>query len=79
MGAIAKLVTIPSYTKIPAGSITRGMPDALRFRLITDEEREYMQMVWAANSRLRMDYLELREKAEAIRQSAEEKAESKNP
>ena len=79
MGAIAKLVTIPSFTKIPAGSITRGMPGALRFRLITDEEREYMQMVWTANSRLRMDYLELREKAEAIRQSAEEKADSKNP
>ena len=79
MGAIAKLVTIPSFTKIPAGSIIRGKPDASRLRLITDTEREYMEMVWAANSRLRMDYRELREKAEAIRQSVEEKVESKNP
>lgn len=79
MGAITKLVTIPSFTKIPAGSIIRGNPDALSLRLVTDTEREYMQMVWAANSRLRMDYLELREKAEAIRQSAGEKTDSKNP
>jgi carbonic anhydrase/acetyltransferase-like protein (isoleucine patch superfamily) len=79
MGAIVELVTIPSFTMIPAGSIIRGMPDALSLRLVTDTEREYMQMVWAANSRLRMDYRELREKAEAIRQSAEEKADSKNP
>jgi carbonic anhydrase/acetyltransferase-like protein (isoleucine patch superfamily) len=79
MGAIVELVTIPSFTMIPAGSIIRGMPDALSLRLVTDTEREYMQMVWAANSRLRMDYRELREKAEAIRQSAGEKADSKNP
>jgi carbonic anhydrase/acetyltransferase-like protein (isoleucine patch superfamily) len=78
MGAIAKLVTIPCFTKVPAGSIIRGKPDTMNLRLVTDTEREYMEMVWAANSRLRMDYLELREKAETIRFSAGEKTDNKN-
>lgn len=73
MGAIAKLVTLPSYTMVHAGSIIRSMSDTLGLRLVTNEEREYMEMVWAANSRLRMDYLELRGKASAIRGSAGKK------
>ncbi|MCF8083349.1 MAG: carbonate dehydratase [Deltaproteobacteria bacterium] len=78
MGAIAKLVTLPSFTRVPAGSIIRERPEVLGLRLITDEEREYMEDVWAANSRLRRDYLELRNKAESIRSIAEEKAGRKN-
>jgi len=77
MGAIAKIVTLPSFTRVPAGSVIRERPEVLGLRLVTEEEREYMEMVWAANSRLRMDYLELRKKAEAIRLSAEEKGEKK--
>ncbi len=73
MGAIAKLVTLPSFTRVPAGSVVRERPDVLGLRLVTETEREYMEMVWAANSRLRMDYLELRKKAEAIRFLAEKK------
>jgi len=79
MGAIAKMVTLPSFTRVPAGSVIRERPEVLGLRLITETERDYMEMVWAANSRLRMDYLELRKKAEAIRSSAEEKGGRKNP
>jgi len=78
MGAIAKMVTLPSFTRVPAGSVIRERPEVLGLRLITETERDYMEMVWAANSRLRMDYLELRKKAEAIRSSAEEKGGRKN-
>lgn len=66
MGAIAKLVTLHSFTRVPAGAVIRDRPEVLALRLITEKEREYMEKVWAANSRLRTDYLELREKAEAI-------------
>jgi len=71
MGAIAKLVTLPAFTRVPAGSVIRDRPEVLALRLVTDTEREYMDRVMAANSRLRMDYLELRKKAELIRSNAE--------
>ncbi len=77
MGAIAKMVTLPSFIRVPAGSVIRERPDVLGLRLVTETERDYMEMVWAANSRLRMDYLELRKKAEAIRMSAEGRARKK--
>jgi carbonic anhydrase len=77
MGAICKLVTLPSFTRVPAGSVIRERPEVLSLRLVSEEEREYMESVWAANSRLRMDYLELRKKAETIRSSAEEKGDRK--
>ena len=77
MGAIAKLVTVPAFTRIPAGSVIRDRPEVMALRLITDAERKYMEEVWAANSRLRMDYLELRNKVESIRSTAEEKARKK--
>ncbi|MDZ7695803.1 MAG: carbonate dehydratase [Deltaproteobacteria bacterium] len=73
MGAIAKLVTLPAFTRVPAGSVIRERPEVLGLRLVTDAEREYMKEVWAANSRLRMDYLELRNKAESIRSLTAEK------
>lgn len=76
IGAIAKLVTLPSFTRVPAGSVIRERPEVLGLRLVTDAERTYMDEVLAANSRLRMDYLELRNKVESIRSSTAEKAEN---
>ena len=74
IGAIAKLVSLHSFTRVPAGAVIRDRPEVLALRLITEKEREYMEEVWAANSRLRMDYLELRDKAESIRSTARKKS-----
>jgi carbonic anhydrase len=74
MGAIAKLVTLHSFTRVPAGAVIRDRPEVMALRLVTDKEREYMEEVWAANSSLRMDYLELRDKAESIRSTAKKKS-----
>jgi carbonic anhydrase len=74
IGAIAKLVTLQSFTRVPAGAVIRDRPEVLALRLVTDKEREYMEEVWAANSRLRMDYLELRDKVESIRSTAKKKS-----
>jgi carbonic anhydrase/acetyltransferase-like protein (isoleucine patch superfamily) len=74
MGALAKLVTVPAFTKVPAGSVIRERPELLDLRLTTEEERQYMEEVWAANSLLRRDYLELRNKVESIRSTVEERA-----
>lgn len=71
MGATAMLVTLPSFTMVPAGGVIRGYPDALGLRLVTDKEKAYMDQVLRENSRLRQDYLELREKAESIKSSAQ--------
>ena len=73
IGAIAKLVTLHSFTRVPAGAVIRDRPEVMALRLITDKERKYMEEVWAANSRLRMDYLELRNKAESIKATTAEK------
>jgi len=73
IGAIAKLVTLHSFTRVPAGAVIRDRPEVLALRLITDKEREYMEEVWDANSRLRMDYLELRDKVESIRSTTKKK------
>ena len=78
MGAVAKKVTVPAFTRVPAGSVIRERPELMALRLITDTEREYMEGVWAANSRLRKDYQEMWKKAESIRSTAEEKARKKN-
>lgn len=74
IGAIAKLVTLHSFTRVPAGAVIRDRPEVMALRLVTDKEREYMEEVWAANSSLRMDYLELRDKAESIRSTAKKKS-----
>ncbi len=73
IGAIAKLVTLHSFTRVPAGAVIRDRPEVLSLRLITEKERKYMEEVWAANSRLRMDYLKLRDKVESIRSTAKKK------
>ena len=74
MGALVMRTTLPSFTKVPVGKVIRGLPDAMELRLVTDEEKEYMQSVLTANSRLRLDYLELRSKAESIKSSVDGKA-----
>jgi carbonic anhydrase/acetyltransferase-like protein (isoleucine patch superfamily) len=74
IGALVMRTTLPSFTKVPAGKVIRSLPDAMELRLVTDEEKEYMQRVLTANSRLRADYLELRSKAESIKSSVEGKA-----
>jgi hypothetical protein len=58
---------------VPAGAVINDRPEVLALRLITDKERKYMHKVWAANSRLRKDYLELRDKVESIRSTAKKK------
>ena len=73
IGAIAKLVTLHSFTRVPAGAVIRDRPEVLALRLITDKERKDMEEVWAANSRLRTDYLELLNKVESIRSAAKKK------
>lgn len=77
MGALVMRTALPSFTKVPVDKVIRGLPDALELRLVTDEEKEYMQGVLAANSRLRLDYLKLRSKAESIKSSVEGKAAKK--
>ena len=74
IGSIAKLVTLNSFIKVPAGAVVRDRPEVLALRLVTDKERKYMEEVWAANSRLRADYQELRDKAESIRSNSKKKA-----
>jgi len=73
IGSIAKLVTLQSYTRVPAGAVIRDRPEVMALRLVSDKERKYMEDVWAANTRLRSDYLELRGKLESIRSSARKK------
>ena len=73
IGAIAKLVTLQSFTRVPAGSVIRDRPEVLSLRLVSNKERKYMEEVWAANTRLRTDYLELRNKLESIRSAAKNK------
>jgi carbonic anhydrase/acetyltransferase-like protein (isoleucine patch superfamily) len=73
IGAIAKMVTLNSYTRVPAGAVVRDRTEVLALRLVTDREREYMEGVWAANSRLRGDYLELRDKVESYRSASKKK------
>lgn len=60
-------VTLNSFTMVPTGSVILEHAETLGLRLVTDDERRYMEDAWITNSRLRMDYLELREKAEALR------------
>jgi carbonic anhydrase len=72
-GAIVQKVTLHSFTMVPTGAVILERPETLGLRLVTDEERKYMEEAWAANSRLRMDYLELRDKAEAIRSNIKKK------
>ena len=77
MKALVMRATLAAFTMVPAGNVVRGLPDARALRLVTDEEREFMEDVLAANSSLRLDYLEQRRKAESIKSSVEAKASKK--
>ena len=74
IGAVAKLVTLQSFTRIPAGAVIRDRFEVPSLRLVSDKERKYMEEVWAANTRLRMDYLKLRDKVESIRSTSKKKS-----
>ena len=73
IGAIAKLVTLQSFTRVPAGAVVRDRPELLALRLVTDKERKYMEEVLAANSLLRKDYLEMRDNLASIRSTPKKK------
>ncbi len=73
IGSLVMNTNLPSFTLVPVGKVVRGLQDALELRLVTDDEKEYMEGVLAANSRLRLDYLELRSKAESIKQAVRER------
>jgi carbonic anhydrase len=77
MGALVMNTNLPSFTLVPVGKVVRGMQDALELRLVTHDEKEYMEGVLAANSRLRLDYLELRTKAESIKAAIKERFKNK--
>jgi carbonic anhydrase/acetyltransferase-like protein (isoleucine patch superfamily) len=77
MGALVMRATLPSFTMVPEGSVIRERANTLGLRLVTDQEKDYMEGVLAANSRLRLDYLELRSKAESIKSSVEAKVATK--
>jgi carbonic anhydrase/acetyltransferase-like protein (isoleucine patch superfamily) len=72
-GAIVQKVTLHSFTMVPTGAVILERAETLGLRLVTDEERKYMEEAWTANSRLRMDYLELRDKAEALKSNINKK------
>jgi carbonic anhydrase/acetyltransferase-like protein (isoleucine patch superfamily) len=78
IGAIVKLVTLDSFIKVPAGAVIHDLPEVMALRLVTDTEREYMEEVWSANSRLRSDYQELRDKVESLRSTSRKKAQEKD-
>lgn len=73
MGSLVMNTNIQSFSMIPVGKVIRSHSDAIDLRLVTDEEKEYMQGVMLANSSMRRDYIELRRKAESIKSSAEER------
>jgi len=77
MGALVMRSIIPSFSIVPVGKFIRGLPDSVDLRLVTDEEKDYMQGVMTANAALRRDYIELRRKAESIKLSVEEKTAKK--
>jgi carbonic anhydrase len=73
MGTLVMNTNIPSFSMIPVGKVIRSHSDAVDLRMVTDEEKEYMQGVILANSSLRRDFIELRNKAKSIKSSTEEK------
>ena len=65
--------TLESHIKVPAGEVIRGRPDLLGLRLVSQEEQSYMEEIHQASSRLRKDYLELRSKAQSLKEKAQSK------
>jgi carbonic anhydrase/acetyltransferase-like protein (isoleucine patch superfamily) len=70
MGAIIMQATLQSHVKVPEGEVIRGRLDLMGLRHVSHKEQAYMDDVHRANSRLRKDYLELRDKAQSLREKA---------
>ena len=73
IGAIVNLVTLQSFIRVPAGDVVSDRSQLLSLRLINDKEKKYMEEVLTANSRLRADYREMRDKLAHGRTTAEKK------
>jgi carbonic anhydrase/acetyltransferase-like protein (isoleucine patch superfamily) len=67
MGAIIMQATLQSHVKVPQGAVIRGRLDLMGLRHVSHKEQAYMNEVHRASSRLRQDYLELRDKAQSLR------------
>jgi carbonic anhydrase/acetyltransferase-like protein (isoleucine patch superfamily) len=70
MGAIIMQATLQSHVKVPEGAVIRGRLDLMGLLHVSHKEQTYMDEVHRANSRLRKDYLELRGKAQSLRDKA---------
>ena len=71
MGAIIMRATLQSHVRVPAGAVIRGRLDLLGLRHVSQAEQTYMDEMHRASSRLRKDYLELRGKAQSLRDKAQ--------
>jgi carbonic anhydrase/acetyltransferase-like protein (isoleucine patch superfamily) len=71
MGAIIMRATLESHIMVPAGEIIRGRHDLMGLRLVSQDEQSYMDEIHQASSRLRKDYLELRSKAQSLKDKAQ--------
>jgi carbonic anhydrase len=60
MSSIVTRTRIETHTYVPGGSLIRSVEDAQDLRLVSAKEKQYMQKVLDAASRLREDYLKLR-------------------
>lgn len=67
MGAIIMRATLQSHVIVPAGAVIRGRLDLMGLRHVSQAEQTYMDEMHRASSRLRKDYLELRGKAQSLR------------
>ena len=77
MGAIIMQATLQSHIKVPEGAVIRGRLDLRGLRHVSHKERAYMDKMHQANSRLRKDYLELRRKAQSLRDEVRARQEEK--
>jgi carbonic anhydrase/acetyltransferase-like protein (isoleucine patch superfamily) len=71
MGAIIMRATLQSHVRVPAGAVIRGRLDLMGLRHVSHAEQTYMDETHRASSRLRKDYLELRSKAQSLRDKAQ--------
>jgi len=71
MGAIIMRATLQSHVKVPEGAVIRGRLDLMGLRHVSHAEQTYMDEMHRASSRLRKDYLELREQAQSLRDKAQ--------
>jgi carbonic anhydrase/acetyltransferase-like protein (isoleucine patch superfamily) len=77
MGSIIMQATLQSHVKVPEGAVIRGRLDLMGLRHVSHKEQAYMDKMLRANSRLRKDYLELRSKAQSLRDEARARQEEK--